>query len=121
MGPERRLQTICGAIVGVAAISVLASAVADTQSRGASMPIVLAQAGSVGGTIGKQGKSVSGGEKRRSAALDAAADRSANRNTNKKEFFPKTIQLNEHGLGGNYFVTLHSVGGNAYEGTCEGT
>jgi hypothetical protein len=62
MGSLKRLLTIWSAIVGGAAICAAGTAFADTANTQGSVPIVLAQAGSVGGTIGKQGKSASGGE-----------------------------------------------------------
>jgi len=61
MGTDKRLLTICGAIAGAAAISVAAGAFADDTNIRAGTPMVLAQAGSTGGTIGKQGKSAAGG------------------------------------------------------------
>jgi hypothetical protein len=62
MGSQKRLLKIWSAIVGGAAICAAGTAFADTANTQGSVPIVLAQAGSVGGTIGKQGKSASGGE-----------------------------------------------------------
>jgi hypothetical protein len=57
----RRLFAAWRAVVGCAAILV-ACAVAHGSDALASTPMVLAQAGSTGGTIGKQGKSASGGD-----------------------------------------------------------
>jgi hypothetical protein len=67
MMQEKRLLTIWRAAawraaVGGTVISVAAAAFADDTNPRAGTPIVLAQAGSIGGTIGKQGKSASGGE-----------------------------------------------------------
>jgi hypothetical protein len=59
---ERRLFAAWRAVVGCAAILVACAAVADGSDALASTPMVLAQAGSTGGTIGKQGKSASGGD-----------------------------------------------------------
>ena len=62
MGTENRLLTVWRAIVGAAAISVAGMAFADDTNMRAGEPIVLAQAGSTGGIIGKTDKSISGGE-----------------------------------------------------------
>ncbi|MBI4275516.1 MAG: hypothetical protein HY659_12545 [Rhizobiales bacterium] len=77
----------------------------------------LAQAGSTGGTIGKQGKSVSGGEEPRSPALRNGSQRPIGRQSNAPETLPKTIQLNDRTPVGDFFVTLQKVGGNVYQGT----
>jgi hypothetical protein len=62
IGAERCLFAAWRAVVGGAAILVACAAIADGSDALAGMPMVLAQAGSTGGTIGKQGKSVSGTE-----------------------------------------------------------
>jgi hypothetical protein len=63
MGGDKRLLTICGAIAGAAAMALAAAtAIAGDTNTRADASIVLAQAGSTGGTIGKRDKSVSGGE-----------------------------------------------------------
>jgi hypothetical protein len=62
IGTERCLFAVWRAVAGGAAIMVAGAAVADSSDVWAGMPMVLAQAGSTGGTIGKQGKSVSGTE-----------------------------------------------------------
>jgi len=74
MGMKKRLPTIWGAIAGGAAISVAAAAFANDTNTRADTPIVLAQTGSTGGTIGKQGKSASG-----SHATEEGTDKPAQR------------------------------------------
>jgi hypothetical protein len=59
-GKEKRLPRIWGVIAGVAAISLAASAFAGETSVQVGTPMVVAQAGSTGGAIGKQGKEASG-------------------------------------------------------------
>jgi hypothetical protein len=83
----------------------------------ASVSSALAQAGSTGGTIGKQDKSISGGEEQRSSYPHAGIGQPANPEKNKKESLPKIIQLNEHAFGLTYSVTLRNVGGSSYQGT----
>jgi hypothetical protein len=75
---------------------------------------VFAQAGSTGGSIGKQDKSISGGEEQ-PQIRDAGSRRPINRNT--EDSLPKAIQLNDHALGLTYSITLRNVGGNIYRGT----
>lgn len=77
---------------------------------------LVAQAGSTGGTIGKTDKSISGGESS-SSVSPTRSNRPANRNSNREESFPKTIQISEHAFGRTYTITLRDVGGNNYEGT----
>ncbi len=72
----------------------------------------VAEAGSIGGLIGKRDKSISGEEQR---SPDAAPVRSTH--ASKEDALPKTIQLNEHWHGLNYTISLHNVGGNNYQGT----
>jgi len=62
VGTARCLFAAWRAVVGGAGILVAGAAVADGSDALAGIPMVLAQAGSTGGTIGKQGKSVSGTE-----------------------------------------------------------
>jgi len=83
----------------------------------ANVSSALAQAGSTGGTIGKQDKSISGGEEQRSSHPHAGNSQPANREKNKGESPPKIIQLKEHAFGLTYSVTLRNVGGSSYEGT----
>jgi hypothetical protein len=78
MGTE--ILTICSAVVGGAAISMAAVAFAGDTNTRVGTPIVFAQAGSTGGTIGKQGKSASGDEEtkkpRASGGIDPSAGKS---------------------------------------------
>jgi hypothetical protein len=60
VGTERRLFDAWRAIAGGIAILIAGAAFAYGANTRAGTPMVLAQAGSTGGTIGKQGKSVSG-------------------------------------------------------------
>jgi len=78
MAARKRLLTIAGAIMGAVAIFMAGTARAESVGMRASAPIVLAQAGSTGGTIGKQGKSVSGSE-----AMEERIDKSAQRGKSK--------------------------------------
>jgi hypothetical protein len=59
---ERRLFAAWRAAVGGAAILMAYAAAAEVSDARAGMLVVLAQAGSTGGTIAKQGKSVSGSD-----------------------------------------------------------
>jgi hypothetical protein len=71
--------------------------------------LVLAQAGSTGGTIGKQDKSVSGGEEPRTTARKSA--------TTHNSSLPQTIRLTESSLAGTFSITLQRSGAKIYEGT----
>ena len=73
-------------------------------------PIVLAQAGSTGGTVGKQDKSLSGGE-------ETPAPRETTRSAKAAPASPtpSIIQLNEHNAGGNWSATLKRKDSNTYE------
>jgi hypothetical protein len=75
---------------------------------------LLAQAGSIGGSVGKKDKSISG-EEEKSSVPDAGSGRATR--ANREDAFPKTIQLNEHWHGLNYTVSLRNVGGGNYQGT----
>jgi hypothetical protein len=57
-------QKMSPAIVAVGVLFTAAAAASSEQTAAIDKPVVLAQAGSTGGTIGKQEKSVSGGEVR---------------------------------------------------------
>lgn len=94
--------------IGIALLALSHFAFANVSSA-------LAQAGSTGGTIGKQDKSISGGEEQRSSHPHAGDSQPASRE--KRESPPKIIQLNEHFLGQTWSVTLRNVGGNSYQGT----
>ena len=70
---------------------------------------VFAQSGSAGGSLGKHGKSASGGEEqvtpRKPRTVHAARDSSS----------PQTIQLSEHALVGEFTATLKRTGPGTYE------
>jgi hypothetical protein len=71
-----------------------------------------AQAGSTGGTVGKQDKSVSGGEEQTEIRRPNHSSAPA-----ASQVLPGTIQFSEHGAVGHYSATLRHVGGNEYEAT----
>src|ERR1019366_7531371 len=82
----------------------------------ANVSSALAQAGSVGGTIGKQDKSISGGEEadRPRAALHPI--RPAARAPTESSSLPPTIHLHEHNATyGDYSATLKRTNSNTYE------
>jgi hypothetical protein len=74
----------------------------------------LAEAGSIGGSIGRRDKTISG-EEPSSPAPDARPGRSTQ--PSRQDALPSAIKLNEHWRGLNYSITLHRVGGSNYEGT----
>ena len=74
-------------------------------------PIVLAQAGSTGGTIGKQDKSLSGGEETPPPRRETRPARPASATFS----LPPTIHLNEHNTGGDWSATLKRKDSNTYE------
>ncbi len=98
-----------------------------------------AQAGSTSGTIGKQDKSISGSEVRVPAHARRAhvwrkhyvvvrepraprarrhyATARVHHILDRKESLPSTIRLDEHSWVGNFFISLHKISGNVYEGT----
>jgi hypothetical protein len=76
--------------------------------------IRVAEAGSIGGPIGKRDKTLSG-EEQRSPAPDAGSARSTR--PNRPESLPNAIHLNEHWHGMSWSVALHHSGGSNYEGT----
>jgi hypothetical protein len=75
--------------------------------------IALAQAGSTGGTIGKQDKSVSGGEEQPPTARKSATSH----NSEREQLLPQTIRLTESSYGGTFSITLQRSGAKIYEGT----
>lgn len=77
----------------------------------------VAQAGSMGGSIGKTDKSISGGEEQPTPSPRARSSRPVDHDSSRGESLPKAIQLNEHALGMHWSITLHNVGGNNYNGT----
>lgn len=82
----------------------------------ANVTAALAQAGSTGGTIGKQDKSISGGEEadRPRAALHPM--RPAARAPAESSSLPPTIHLHEHNpTYGDYSATLKRTNSNTYE------
>jgi hypothetical protein len=76
---------------------------------------VVAQGGSTGGAIGKQGKSASGGEDGPTAKPAPRSAPAAARET--KDALPALIKLSEHTLVGTYTATLRKVGSSIYEAT----
>lgn len=91
-------------------ITVLSIALA---AAGAS--VALAQAGSTGGTIGKQDKSASGGGQEQSEPQGHRAKPSGH--SEERQGLPQTIRLSENSIGGSNSITLHHSGGSTYEGT----
>jgi hypothetical protein len=81
----------------------------------ASVTAALAQAGSTGGTIGKQDKSISGGGEERREPQGSRAKPSGHR-SGERQGLPQTIRLSESSIAGNYSITLRHTGSNAYEG-----
>jgi hypothetical protein len=84
MGAQKRLLKVWGAIFAGAMISVAATVLADDTNTRAGSPFIVAQAGSIGGTIGKQGKSATGGEEakpdRRAPRQSSRASKADNQN-----------------------------------------
>jgi hypothetical protein len=80
--------------------------------------MLVAQAGSTGGTIGKTDKSIIfNGADQQSPGHHTRSGLPANRNSDKEDSLPRTIQLNDRANGLSYSVTLQNVGGNNYAGT----
>jgi hypothetical protein len=75
-----------------------------------------AQAGSTGGTIGNQDKSISGGGEERREPQGSRAKPSGH-HSGERQGLPQTIRLSESSIAGSYSITLRHTGGNAYEGT----
>ena len=95
-------------------IALLAAAISFANAK-----TVVAQAGSTGGTIGKPGKSVSGGEEQTTPSRrpQRPAD-SATPGLSEKQAWPKLIRLNMRvSSRGDYSAMLRHVGGNVYEAT----
>ncbi len=88
-------------------LAAIASFAFSSATAGAQDRLIVAQAGSTGGSVGKPNKSVSGD----------AEPRPANRDAVIRSAYPKTIQLNEHAFGLSWSLTLRNIGGSAYEGT----
>jgi hypothetical protein len=81
-----------------------------------SVALAQLQPGSTGGTIGKTGKSSSGGEEQ--TEISRPTQRSAapaSRDATDRQKLPGTIRFSEQGALGNYSATLRHVGGNEYE------
>lgn len=107
MGTAKRLLTTCGAIAGAAAILVAAGAFADETNMRAGTPMALAQAGSTGGTIGKQGKSASGsnaGEERADQPVQRGKSRPLQRSVNAGSTSAAPKYLGCFKDQGNWFV-----------------
>jgi hypothetical protein len=93
-------------VVAATGIAVLA-AIAVTATSKASF----AQAGSTGGTIGKQDKSISGGQETHSLRRDTRPDKPAPVSSS-----PQIIHLSEHNATyGEFTATLKLTGSNTYE------
>jgi hypothetical protein len=76
-----------------------------------------AQAGSVGGTVGKSDKSISGGEgNAERKAPTPKSKRSTDVDSNSTGALPSVIRLNEHAIV-NYSITLTKTGDKTYRGT----
>ena len=101
----------------VVLFAIIAGLILPGTTVGASERIIIAQAGSTGGTIGKQGKSVSGSEEPRSPARDKDAQQPAKPNAAAILNLPNTILLKENSFAGTYTVTLRKLSGNVYGGT----
>jgi hypothetical protein len=81
------------------------------------MPVtVFAQAGSTGGTIGKTGKSSSGGEEQSEPGGQLRREpRSSDRGSSEKQSLPQAIRINEHNTThGDFSSTLQHEGGSSY-------
>jgi hypothetical protein len=74
-----------------------------------------AQAGSTGGTVGKQDKAVSGGGEEQGEPQGRRAKPPIH--SEEKQGLPQTVHLSESSIGGGYSINLHHNGGSAYEGT----
>jgi hypothetical protein len=88
---------------------------AQAEDMAASGPdMQVAEAGSIGGSIGKRDKTISG-EEQPSATPDAKPGRSTQ--PGRQDALPSAIHLNEHWHGQNWTITLRHAGGSNYEGT----
>jgi len=102
----------------VALLATILCLPANAQDHLANQRMLVAQAGSIGGTVGKTDKSViSNDTNQPSSTRHAKPVPAATRNANKEESLPKSIQMDDHALGMTFFITLHNVGGKNYEGT----
>jgi hypothetical protein len=95
--------------IGIALVALSHLAFANASSA-------LAQAGSTGGTIGKQDKSISGGGEERREPQGSRAKPSG-RLSGERQGLPQTIRFSQSAFNGSYSITLRHTGGNAYEGT----
>ena len=76
------------------------------------------QAGSTGGTICRQDKSISGGKEQ--TEIRKSTPRSAppaSQSAKDRQTLPGNIQFNEHGVLGAYTTTLRHLAGSEYEAT----
>jgi hypothetical protein len=91
---------------------------AAAQLRSDSGALRLAQAGSTGGTLGKQDKSISGDEEPAEGQRPRPdkSERPTGRESNTLTALPSVIRLNEHAIV-NYSITLTKTGDNTYHGT----
>jgi hypothetical protein len=97
------------ASVGIALLAVLHLVSSNASSA-------LAQAGSTGGTIGKQDKSISGDEQQSEPSGARRPGRSTTQRPDERQALPQRIRF----IQGSYSATLRHLGGNAYQGTWEG-
>jgi|SRR5580658_2665905 hypothetical protein len=95
----------CAAIMVVAAVVCVSAPLAGT---------AFAQAGSVGGTVGKSDKSQSGGEPERLPPRETAP---AHRPREASSSLPGVISFKESSVYGEYTATLRRKSGNAYDAT----
>jgi hypothetical protein len=107
-----------GTAVALALAAMVLCPQANAQDYLAVKPgIHVAQAGSMGGSIGNTEKSLSGSRGQPSSASHVSTNHPASRNSTDEGSFPKTIQMTDRAYGLSYSITLHNVGGNKYEGT----
>jgi hypothetical protein len=95
--------------IGIALIALSQLAFADASS-------VLAQAGSVGGTIGNQDKTISGGAETDRPRAPLHSTRPVARAPNESTSLPSTIHLHERtATYGDYSATLKRTNSNTYD------
>ena len=91
-------------VAAFACVAILISAIASAQP----------QPGSIGGTVGKADKSISGGEQQSEPSGGARRpERSTPQSPDERQILPQRIRL----IQGSYSATLRHLGGNAYQAT----